>query len=254
MVHQVAPWPLVGLVDRRPGPPAFSRVRQPDRDLVRRPGRQRRVPQRRVLERERHRLAGGQMQAGVRGGPVHQETVRRGQQQPARAAPGGQPAGHLFQDRVDQPVFGPRGVADLDVHLPVRTGQRAQQHAGGFRAQVVSPLVAADRHRVGQHRGARRRPEGRLQHHGLVHVAAAGLELAGRPDREVPAGRVEDAGEHGGRVEPGKAQPVHRAGPAHQRGRAAVRQERVVADRQAIHDQIPSSTGRRPRAGAARLR
>ena len=44
MVHQVTPWPLVGLVDRRPGPPAFRRVRQPGRDLVRGPGRQRRIP------------------------------------------------------------------------------------------------------------------------------------------------------------------------------------------------------------------
>ena len=153
-----------------------------------------------------------------------------------------------------RPYSGTRGVTDLDVHLPGRAGQSAQQHPRGPGAQVVAALVAADRHRVGQHRGAGRGPEGRLQRHGLVQVGPAGLELARGPDREVPAGRVEDAGEDGGRVEPGEAQPVHRAGPAYQRRRAAVRQQGIVADRQAIHDEVLSSTGRRPRAGAARLR
>src|SRR5215469_4879466 len=47
-----------------------------------------------------------------------------------------------------------RGVADLHLHLPVRADQPAQQHPRGLCAQVMAPLVAANRHRVGQHRGS----------------------------------------------------------------------------------------------------
>ena len=45
---------------------------------------------------------------------------------------------------------------------------------------------------------AARGAERGFQCHGLVHVRAAGLEVAGRPDREIPAVGVKDPGEHSG--------------------------------------------------------
>ena len=77
--------------------------------------------------------------------------------------------------------------------------------------------------------------EGGLQHQRLVHVSAADLELACGPDREMPAGRVKEAAEHRRPVEAGEAEPVHRAVPADQRRGAAVREQRILADRQAVH-------------------
>jgi hypothetical protein len=61
---------------------------------------------------------------------------------------------------------------------------------------MVAAVVAAHGQGVGQHRGPGLRPERGFQHHGLVQVRAAGLEVAGRPDRETPAGRVEQVAEH----------------------------------------------------------
>ena len=136
------------------------------------------------------------MQARGGGGPVDLETGGRGKQEPAGAAPGGQASGDRLQDRVDQAVFGARRIADLDVDLPVGALQPAQQDSRRPGAQVVAAVVAAHGHGVGQHRGPGLRPERGLQHHGLVDVRAAGLEVAGRPDREVAAVGVEQAGEH----------------------------------------------------------
>ena len=50
---------------------------------------------------------------------------------------------------------------------------------------------------------ARLRPERGLQGHRLVDVRAAGLEVAGRADREVAAVGVKEAGEYGRRGPPG---------------------------------------------------
>ena len=221
------------------------------------PGGQRRLPHLPVLQREAHSLAGHQVQACGGGGPVDPEVGRPGQQEPACAAPRGQAAGYRLQNRVNEAVFGTRGIGDIDVDLAVRALQAAQQDPGRPGAQIVAAVVAAHRQGVGQHRDAGLRPERGVQHHRLVRVRPAGLEVAGRPDREMPATGIQDAAEHGGRVEPRETQPVHRPGPADQGRRAAVRQQGVVADRQAIHRGVPFVTGfkgRRPRADAARLR
>ena len=139
------------------------------------------------------------------------------------------------------PVFRTWSIGDLDLQLAVGAGEAAQQYPQRPGPQIVAAVVAADHHGVGQHRGAGLRPERGFQGHGPVHVCAADLAVANRPDREVPATRVRDASQHGRRVETGATKPVHRAGPADQRRRAAVRQQGIVADRQAAHRSSPAS-------------
>ena len=83
-------------------------------------------------------------------------------------------------------------------------GQQAQQRTGGRCTQLAAAVVAADRESVGEYRGAVRGGEGGFQHQRLVHVAAADLELAHGPDREMPAGRVEEATDIDGPSKRGK--------------------------------------------------
>ena len=127
----------------------------------------------------------------------------------AGPAPGGEPAGDRNQDGLDEAVLRPGCVADLRLDLAAGAGEPAQQHARGVGTQVVAALVTPDRKGVGEHGGAARGGEGGLQDHRLVHVPAAGLELACGPDRETPAVGVEQAAEHRRPVEAGEAQPVH---------------------------------------------
>ena len=105
-------------------------------------------------EREHGGLPGGQPDPGGRGGVIHVEADRRGQEQPVGAAPGGEPAGDGNQDGVDEPVLRPGRVADLRLDLAASAGQRAQQRTRGVCTQVVAALVAADREGVGEYRGA----------------------------------------------------------------------------------------------------
>ena len=174
-------------------------------------------------------------------------------QESVSAAAGGQPAGDLLDDRVDQAELRARRVMNLDVYLPAGAGQPAQQRPGRPGPQAMASLVATQRQRVGQHRGASRRDERRLQHHGLVHVRAVSLELTSGTDREVTGAMVQDAGKHGPRVEPREAQPVHRTGPAYQgcqRSPTAGHNRRSAS----FHQRLPSATAAAARAGAARLR
>ena len=75
-----------------------------------------------------------------------------------------------------------------------------------------------------------------LEHHRLVHVPAAGLEPAGLLDRRTArrpgqaAGRTPTARRTAG----GRASPPSRPGSTSP-GRVAVREQRVLADRQAVH-------------------
>ncbi len=201
MMHQVAPGPLIGLVQSGPGAPSFHGVLQAGGDLAGLPGGQRRLLHLPVLEREAHGLPGDQVE--LRGGsvPGDLETGGRGKQEPAGAATGGDASGDRFQDRVDQPVFGPRRIADIDVDFPDGARELAQQNSRRPGAQVVAAVVAAHGHGVGQHRSAGLRPERGLQDHRLVDVRAADLEIAGRPDREVAAIGIKETGEYGRRVE-----------------------------------------------------
>jgi hypothetical protein len=188
-----------------------------------------------MVEREANRLAGNDVEARGSGRPVHPEVGRCGKQEPVGSTTRCYAARDHLENRVDQAVFRTRSIGNLDLQLPVGTGEAAQQYPRRPGTQVVAAVIAANRHGVSQHRGACRGPERGLQRHRLVHVGAAGLKVVGWPDRKVPAIGIEDAGEHGWRVETRETQPVHRAGPADQRRRAAVRQQAIVADRQAVH-------------------
>jgi hypothetical protein len=224
MVHQLLPGSLVVLVDGRPGTPSLHGVTEPGGDLSRGPGDQRRASHLAVAEREDSGLACGQADVGRRRVAAQVKRERCAQHQPVSAAPGSNPPRDRYQDRVDEAVLRAGRVADLRFDFTAVAGQLAEQHARRFRTQVVAALVAADREGVGEHGGAARRGEGRFQHHRLVHISAAGLELACRPDHESPTGRVKQAAEHRRPVEAREAQPVHRAVPADQCRRAAVRQ------------------------------
>ena len=140
----------------------------------------------RPSQREADRLPGLDVQRRGNGSPIDPEAARSGQQQPVGSAPGGQAAGDRFENRLDQAVFGPGSVADLDFQLPVGAGQAAHQYPRRPGTQVVAAVVTANRHGVGQHCGAGRRPERGFQHHRLVHVGAAGLEVAGRRIAKCP--------------------------------------------------------------------
>ena len=70
------------------------------------------------------------------------------------ASAGGQAAGDWLENRVNQAVFGTRGIGDLDLQFAVGAGEAAQECPRGTGTQVVAAVVAADRHGVGQHRGA----------------------------------------------------------------------------------------------------
>src|SRR6266700_2268246 len=100
-------------------------------------------------------------------GAVDPEAGPRGEQQPAGAAAGGQAPRDGFENRVDQSVLGARRIAGLDVHLPVRAGQAAQQYPRGPGSKVMAAVVAADGHGVSQDAGAGCRPVGGFQRHGL---------------------------------------------------------------------------------------
>ena len=174
MVDQVPPGALVGLVDGRPRAPPLQGVLQAGGDLAGIPGGEGRLPHPPMLKREANRLASHDVEARGSGRPVDPEVGRRGKQQPVGTPAGRQAAGYRFENRLDQAVFGTRSIANLDFQLPVGTGQAAQQYPRRPGTQVVAAVVAANRHGVGQHRGAGRRPERSLQRHGLVHVCAAG--------------------------------------------------------------------------------
>jgi len=156
-------------------------------------------------QRETDRLADCHVQARGGGRPLDREIGGCGQQEPVGAAAGGQAPGDRFENGVDQAVFGPRGIGDLDVQLAVSAGEAAQQDPRRPGTKVVAAVVAADRQGVGQHRGTGRGSERGFQRHGLVHIGAGDLEVPSWADREVPTGGVQDAGEHGRRVEPGEA-------------------------------------------------
>ena len=203
MQDKVTPGTLIGLVKGRPRAPSFQRVLQPGGDLLGVPRGRRRLPQLSVLECEAHGLPGAQVEARGRSGPAELEPGRRGKQEPAGAATGGDASGDQLQDRVDQAVFGTRRIRDIDVEFSLGALQPAHQYSRRPGAQPMAAVVAAHRHGVGQHGGAGLRPEGGLQGYGLVDVAATDLEVTGRADREMAAVNVKDASEHGRRVEPG---------------------------------------------------
>src|SRR5215469_6779694 len=105
----------------------------------------------------------------------------------------------------------------------------------------MAALIGSDGQSVREHRRALCRVEGGLQHHGLIHVPPTRLEISGRPDGEVSAGRVKKTAEDRWPVEAREAQPVHRAVTADECSGSAVREQRVIANRQTVRHGIETN-------------
>jgi hypothetical protein len=133
-------------------------------------------------------------------------------------------------------VAGTRHEALLELDLARLTARDAQDLViGRERAPLV--LLGGDRHEVGDDQAARRRGEGRLEHVGVVDVAAA--RLARRRRRQDPASAVlvEQRAEERRRIEARPAQPVDGAEARHEGRGATVTDERVVGDARTIGHQ-----------------
>ena len=97
-------------------------------------------------------------------------------------------------------------------------------------SEIVAPLVGTHRERVGEEEPAGCGLEFRLQNQRSVEVSPANRFRAGDFDGPVSRPIVQQTREHGGRIEPRQAQPIHRPGTVHQGGRVAVGEEGVLGD------------------------
>ena len=128
---------------------------------------------------------------------------------------------------------------DLDLHLARDALDGAHQHVVGIvvggrpgvgRDRVLA-LTRSDGEGVADHRPPARRVPGGVEDvgAGLVGPGRRHVDAEG-PHAEVAGLAVEDRAEHAGRVEPGHAQPGHRAVGGDEGARVAVGQEREVLD------------------------
>jgi hypothetical protein len=75
-------------------------------------------------------------------------------------------------------------------------------------SEFVTSLVRTDGKGVDKDRGARCRPEGRLEDHRSIYVSAFHLSLINWRDRPVTRLVIEDAGKSGWSIETWEAQPI----------------------------------------------
>ena len=193
-----------------------------------------------VVQREADLLAGRDAEPAGCGAAADLKVDWCGQHRDVRAAAPVDAAADLPQQRPDQPVLRPRHVLQCQLHPAGHAADLPEQQARRAAAQVVAALAGAERESIDDGDRARAGAEGGLQHHGLVQVAASGLEVPGRADGPVPGLVVQQPPEHRRAVESREAQPLHRSLPVHQRGRVAVGQQRVISDRREAHDRSPS--------------
>ena len=137
----------------------------------------------------------------------------------------------LPEQRLDQPVLGPRRQLQLEFDLTGDALDQAEQQVRGAHPELVVALSFGERHRVGQFHRAGLGRERRLDHQGAVDVAALAAVLARRPDLPMAARRVEDLREYGRAVVARQAQPADGPVAVDQRRGIAVRQEPVGGDR-----------------------
>ena len=173
-------------------------------------------------QHERHPLAGGDGELGVRGQVPPLQRGRRAQ--PGRVRPGDRD--HLVVDPA-HPRHHP-AVVEAQPQLAVH------RHPAGDALDDPDHVrrLVPRRHAVDHPDGALRGLPHRLQHQRVAAVAAPGRGAAGRrgqPPVAVVLG-AEQRGEAGRRVEVREAQPVDRAVPADQRRRLQVAEQRVVLD------------------------
>lgn len=111
----------------------------------------------------------------------------------------------------------------------------------------------AEGHAVRHLQRAGGRGEGGDEDVGVVEVLASGLEGAfGAYSKGAPPLHIEDAAEHRGRVEPGKARPVDGAVAAHERCGVAIAQQGVILN-PLRHPASHHSGGRPVRPEGARI-
>ena len=234
----VGPGPLVVLVQLAPGTPTGDGGLQPGAEVVLGPDVGRHLLQGAAVQAEHGGLAGmhAEVSRGRRAG--HRQGHGRGQDEPFRPATCGNPAVHLREQGVDEPVFRAWPVLHLDVHAAGRAAHLPYQQARRALAQLVTGVVRADGQCVGEGRRAGRGLEGGLQHHRAVQVATHCAVLGGRGDRPVAGRIVEESAEYGRAVESGKAQPLDGPCPADESRRVAVGQQRVLGDREVTHQRL----------------
>jgi hypothetical protein len=100
-------------------------------------------------------------------------------------------------------------------------------------AEVMTALAVGEGERVGHAHTAHLGGERRLGDEGSGEVAALDVVGARRADRPVAGVRAEQAREHRRAVIARQAEPVDRAPARDERGRVAVREQGVIADREA---------------------
>jgi hypothetical protein len=96
--------------------------------------------------------------------------------------------------------------------------------------EIVVALPLGKGHGVGELHAPGLGHERRLDHERSRQVATLAAICAARSDLPMPAGRIEDLGEHGGAVIARQAQPGDRPVAVDQRRGVAVGQQAVVGD------------------------
>ena len=212
VMHQVAPRPLVALVQLATSPATPATVSSTAAEIsspVRIAGVA--APRAECSSAKQAPSPEAELEAGVGVVTLHVEGDRARQREPVRAAGRDETSVDDGGDRCDQAVLRarpkrPRPPARRPcVQITVRAsrwGASAPRACGSS----VSPSVR----RVAQLECPRRGVERRQQHHAAGDVLAFHPEVGVRADRPVPRLVVEDGGEDRGTVEPGQAQPVDR--------------------------------------------
>ena len=252
VVDQIAPRTDIGLVQPRPGLPPRHRVVQSRRDLglAPHPGLPVVGPFA-VLQGEADPLSLMKAQPARGGRPVDRHGHGARQDQDIGATDGGQSPVDRVEEGEHQAVLRSRGVLHLDLDLPHAARHLAQQELWRVPPQIVAPVAFPHRQRVDDDGGPRGRAVGRLQDHGVIHVATGDRLGARRPHRPVARRLAQQPSEDRRAVEARAAQPVDRPVQAHQRRTVPVRQQGVIADRTAAHRRAPwrLSTSRSMSAG-----
>ena len=176
-MDQFPPRPGVRLVNVRPGPPAGDGVLQPPDQLVLGPDARHRTARLAVVQPEREPFAGRYAEAADHRSRAGRQACWRGQDRDVgAAAPFDAPADRA-QERRDKPVLGSGHVLQLQLDPAGEALYLSQQQAGGTAAERMTPVARTEGQGVDDRDRAGGRGEGRLQHHRLVEIATADLEV-----------------------------------------------------------------------------
>ena len=136
VIDEVAPRPLVGLVQRRPRLPLLDGPGEEVLDLSLRERLLRGLLGGAALHGERGGLSGRQPEPEAGGGPLDAGSLGRRQHGGLGSSPGGQATINACQQRIDQPVLGPGRELHFEFDLSVDALHASKHHSGRARAQV----------------------------------------------------------------------------------------------------------------------